>query len=460
MNARLSILYFLQFAVWGSYLTSFGQFLGSGGLGMDIAWFYAAVGLVSIVTPALFGHLADRAFPAVRLLALCHFLAACAIIGAWLYAERHPMLQFGEFFPIYLIFLAFYLPTMALSNTATFAIVKSRGFAPAETFPSIRVWGTMGFVAAMWMVNSTYFHNGTLGWTLSESHPMAAFRFQYTSMQLLCAGAFGLLTALYALTLPAPIEYNSRTIHNHYIRANLRDVSYFFVSPQSAKHSGRRISPIGIFLIFAAFTGVCMQISNGFATPFISHFIGEPQYFSSFAAGNATMLFSLSQISEAFCILLVGRSLKKFGIGVVFGAGIFAWVLRFLFFGIGNPGEGVIFLILSMIVYGIAFNFITIAAHLFIEQVSSHKNKGLGQGLLMLMSNGVGATVGTICAGAIINRWCQWQTVTTSAGSQMRLFIGEWQMPWLIFAGYAAVVLAAWLALRPVRASRIEPLQA
>lgn len=449
MKGRLSLLYFLQFAVWGCYLTSLGQFLGVSGLGKDIAWFYAAIGLVSIVTPALMGFLADRFVRPARLLSLCHLAAGVVMTGAWVYTLQHPHLEFGIFYPLYLLFLAFYMPTMALSNTTAFGIIKRGGKETVDLFPSIRIWGTVGFIGAMWMVNSTYWHDGHLGWTLTDSDPMAPFRFQYNSMQLFCSGCIGILTGLYALTLPAiptPPRRDGDKKHGYKI-FYFKTLKEFFYKKRNGISEGYSLSSVGIFLIFVAFIGVCMQISNGFATPFISHFMGMPQYSGSFAAGNATMLFSLSQISEALIILVVGKSLKKWGIRMVFGIGLAAWGLRFLFLGLGNPDEGLVFLILSMVIYGVAFNFITIAGHLHIDRVSPAGSKGLGQGVMMLMSNGIGATAGVIAAGEIINRWCQWELVSTGAGASMRLFMGDWVIPWMIFAAYSFLLLCGWFLL-------------
>lgn len=448
MKSHLSLLYFLQFGVWGCYLTSLGQFLGSSGLGKEIAWFYAAIGLVSLLTPALMGHIADRFIRPAKLLAACHLSAACMMAGMWIYSYGRSQLEFGIIFPLYLLFLAFYMPTMALANTTSFGIFKREGKTPGDVFPSVRVWGTIGFIAAMWMVNSTYWHNGNLGWTLSDADPNATFRFQYNSMQLFCASFLGFATGFYALTLPAYKEQNKMQSGTERGSGlfNFRILKEFFSSGGRAGES-ESTGRVGIFLIFVAFTGVCMQISNGFATPFISHFMGMTEYSDSFAAGNATMLFSLSQISEALVILLVGKSLKKWGIGVVFGIGILAWSLRFFFFGIGNPDSGLIFLILSMVIYGFAFNFITIAGHLHMEKVAPEGSKGLGQGVMILMSNGIGATAGVIAAGEVINLWCHWQIVESSNGMPMRLFMGEWSVPWFIFTGYTLILLICWVKI-------------
>ena len=429
MRGRLSFLYFLQFSVWGCYLSCFGQLLGAGGLGTDIQWFYAAVGLVSLLTPALMGHFADRFVPSLRLLGLCHLCASLLMFGAWIYADTHPHLTFTPFFLLYLGFLAFYMPTMALANTTTFALLKQSGKQPVDHFPIIRVWGTLGFVAAMWFVNSAYIYEGTFGFTLSDSTPASPFRFQYTPMQLAVSSLLGLLTALYTLTLPVlPVPHPGKS-------SSFSDIFGFKAFRMF------KMPEVRVFLIFAIFTGVCLQISNGYAIPFINHFMAFNEYVGSFAAGNATLLFSLSQISEAAFILITGMAMKKIGFRLVIFFALAAWCLRFLFLGLGNPGEGLGWLIISMIIYGIAFNFFNIAGHIYMDQKSDHTTRGFGQGLLMMMSSGIGATGGMIVAGAIINHYCRWEMVEAPSGSGMiRLFMGDWEAPWFIFAAYSLVI--------------------
>ena len=429
MRGRLSFLYFLQFAVWGCYLSCFGQLLGTGGLGRDIQWFYAAVGIVSLITPALMGHFADRFVPSLRLLGLCHICASIIMMGAWIYCTFHPKYSFWPLFLIYLGFLAFYMPTMALSNTTTFALLKLRGQQPVDHFPIIRVWGTLGFVAAMWFVNSAYIYEGYFGFTLNDQNPAAPYRFQYTPMQLFASSILGVLTALYTLTLPVlkvPHPGKSSSLSDIF---GLRAFKLF------------KLADVRTFLIFAVFTGVCLQISNGYAIPFINHFMAFPEYVGSLAAGNATMLFSLSQMSEAAFILITGISMKRMGFKWVIGCALGAWCLRFLFLGLGNPGDGIWWLVFSMIVYGVAFNFFNIAGHIYMDQRSDRDTRGFGQGLLMLMTNGIGATGGMICAGAIINNYCKWEMMPAPSGKGMiNLFMGDWFWPWIIFAAYALLV--------------------
>ena len=429
MRGRLSLLYFLQFAVWGCYLSCFGQLLGAGGLGPDIQWFYAAVGIVSLVTPALMGHFADRFVPSLRLLGLCHLCASVIMFGAWIYASTNVYFSFWAFFLIYLGFLAFYMPTMALSNTTTFALLKKDGKQPVDHFPIIRVWGTLGFVAAMWFVNCAYVYDGTFGFTLNDMNPAASHRFQYTSMQLLASSILGLLTALYTLTLPAiPVPHPGKSTSF----ADIFGLKAFKLF---------KLPEVRTFLIFAVFTGVCLQISNGYAIPYINHFMAFEKYLGSLAAGNATMLFSLSQMSEAAFILITGIAMKRIGFKWVIFCALLAWCLRFLFLGIGDPADGIWWLVFSMIVYGVAFNFFNISGHIYMDQKSDNTTRGFGQGLLMMMSNGIGATGGMIAAGTVINHYCHWEMVESPSGHGMiRLFMGDWLAPWLIFAAYSLFV--------------------
>ncbi len=438
MRARLATLYFLQFAIWGCYLTCFGQLLGAGGLGGDIAWFYAAIGLVSIVTPPLLGRMADRTGRPGTLLGACHLGAAVVMLAMWRYASAHPhALEFGVMLPLYLLFLALYMPTMALANTTTFGLLTQSGRNPVTAFPPIRIWGTVGFVAAMWGVNSLYWSDGHLGLAFSDSDPAGHLRFQYNSMQLLCSGVVALLASLYAFSLPNPKVEQSKAEEDSPSKPGI----FQAIKAMTANRSTLA------FLVFVALAGVCLQISNGFATPYITHFLGIPEYSGALAAGNATMLFSLSQISEAAFVMLVGVFLKSKGIRWVYAAGLAAWGLRFLLLGTGNPGDGLWMLVGSMLVYGLAFNFITIAGHLHIQEVAPKGMKGFAQGVMMFMSNGIGATFGTLVAGAVVNHWCHWQMVAVGReGTAMRLFMGDWWMPWLIFAIYAFGVALLWMA--------------
>lgn len=427
LTARLSALNFLQFAIWGAYLVCLGQYLGPHGLGSDIAWFYSVQGIVSIFMPAIMGIVADKWIQAQRLLGLCHLLAAAFMGAAWWYGATHPQLEFWPFFSLYTLSVAFYMPTIALNNSTSFRVMTAKGLNPVDAFPPIRTLGTVGFIASMWFVNSAYWHDGSFGFTLSEANPMAAFRFQYTENQLLTCAVLGLILGLFSFTLPnCPVS--TSTTKKTWSQMLGLDAFRLFAD--------RRMC---IFFIFSMLLGVALQITNGFATTFISSFKGVAEYANTFGANNSTLLTSLSQISEALCILMIPFFLKRFGIKRVMLIAMAAWVLRFGFFGFGNPGDRLWMFIASMIVYGVAFDFFNVSGALFVDQETDDRVKSSAQGLFMLMTNGIGASVGTLIAGMVVNHYCSWQEV--GGGSYM---VGDWRSPWLIFAGYSLVVCIAF----------------
>jgi nucleoside transporter len=189
---------------------------------------------------------------------------------------------------------------------------------------------------------------------------------------------------------------------------------------------------MAFFFIFSALLGMCLQVTNGYAGPFITSFKGNPDFADTFAANNATLLTSISQISEALCILMIPFFLKRFGIKIVMLMSMFAWVFRFGFFGVGDPAmPGVIFFVLSCIVYGVAFDFFNVSGGIFVDQECAPDIKASAQGLFMMMTNGIGATIGTLIAGEVVNYFCQWE------GDYL---MGEWQSCWFIFAAFALVV--------------------
>ena len=153
LKIRLILMNFLEFAVWGAYLTAMGRYLGNIGLSTEIAWFYSIQGVVSIFMPALIGMIADRFVPAQRLLGICHLLAGTLLIAAALYQQSTPTWSFGIFFTLYTLSVAFYMPTLALTNSVAYTILTRAGMDTVKDFPPIRVFGTIGFICAMWFVD-------------------------------------------------------------------------------------------------------------------------------------------------------------------------------------------------------------------------------------------------------------------------------------------------------------------
>ena len=430
---RLSLLTFLQFAVWGCYLVSLGQYLGAAGLGTSIQWFYAVGGFVALFMPALMGAVADRFVPAQSLLALCHAGAALMMGLTWYYGYTHDHPDFAILFTLFAISEALFIPTVALCNSVSFAFLKGAGHSPVEAFPSIRVWGTIGFVAAMWVVNSMWIdESGAMGFTISESSPHAMQRFQYTVMQLLAASVTGIVTALYAVTLPAVEVCRRKSISG--------DWRTWPVIGSLRLLGDMRLLP---FFLFSMLIGVALQINNGYMAPFLTHFRGMPEFAATFGANNATLLSSLSQISEALWILPVGCVLARVGIKRTVSIAMLAWVVNFACFALGDTGRGLWLIIGAMLVYGIAFNFFNVAGALFIDRQAPASDKSAAQGLLMMMTKGVGASVGMLVAGAVVNRFCHWEM--TADGQ--RCFMGDWSAAWWIFAIYCIVIAIAFILL-------------
>ena len=407
IKLRLIVMNSLQWAVWGAYLTSMGSYLASVGLATKIGVFYAMQGIVSIFMPTLMGIVADKFIPAQKLLGLCHGIAGAGMLGAGFYGMMAGNeVEFGILFGLYAIGAAFYMPTIALSNSVAYNILENNGFDTVKDFPPIRVFGTIGFICAMLFVNFVSI-NGV--------------QFQNSYNQYMTSGVLGIIMLLYCFTLPnCPCSKESNENQTLADRFGLKAFSLF------------KDKQMAIFFVFSMLLGVALQITNGFANPFISHFKEVPAFAETWGARNANALISISQVSETLGILLIPIAMKLFGIKRVMLIAMFAWVLRFGLFGAGNPGTGVWMLILSMIVYGVAFDFFNISGSLYVNMRTSAKIQNSAQGLFMLMTNGIGATVGTLSAQAVVNHFVYNPIANGEAGN--------WSAAWYTFAIYALIV--------------------
>ena len=411
IKPRLIAMNLIQWAVWGAYLTSMGSYLASVGLATRIGIFYAMQGIVSIFMPTLMGIVADKFIPAQKLLGICHGLAGAAMLGAGFYGmTAGTEVSFGILFGLYALSVAFYMPTIALSNSVAFKILEQNGYDTVKDFPPVRVFGTVGFILAMLFVNFVTNGNGV--------------QYQHSYNQFIVSGLLGLTMLLYCFTLPnCPCSTGAGEKQTMAERFGL-DAFKLFKDRQMA-----------IFFIFSMLLGVALQITNGFANPYISHFKEVPEFANSWGAQNANALISISQISETLGILLIPVAMRIFGIKRVMLIAMFAWVLRFGLFGAGNPGSGVWMLILSMIVYGVAFDFFNISGALYTNMRTSEKLQNSAQGLFMLMTNGIGATIGTLSAQAVVNHF-----VYNAAEP-------NWSAAWYVFAAYALVVAFLFMIL-------------
>lgn len=410
MNAKvkLTVLNFMEFAVWGAYLTSMGTYLARVGMAGQIGWFYSVQGFVSLFMPALMGIVADRWMEAQRLLSLSHLLAGIFMLAASVYGyQAGDAVQFAPLFTLYTLSVAFFMPTIALSNSVAYSALDQAGLDTVKAFPPIRVFGTVGFIISMWIVD--------LG------------GMQSTPLQFGWSGLLSIVMAAYAITMPhCPVSTGSRKSLSDAL--GLKAFALF------------RNYRMALFFIFSMFLGVCLQITNGFANPFITSFQNIDAFKDTFGVQHANILISLSQMSETLCILLIPFFLKRFGIKRVMLLAMLAWVLRYLFFAVGDPGSGVVWFVLSMIVYGVAFDFFNISGSLFVDKETSLDIRNSAQGLFMMMTNGLGASIGTLSAQMVIDRYVN----SLGANAAPMTVWHGWNTCWYIFAGYALVVAVAF----------------
>jgi nucleoside permease nupG len=421
IKIRLIILSFLQFAVWGAYLTSMGNYLGSIGLGQQIGLFYAMQGFVSILMPAIMGIIADRWIPAQKLLGISHLIAAIFLGAAGYYGMQHSnSTDFTTLFTLYSLSVMFYMPTIALSNSVAYSALINNNFDTIKTFPPIRTFGTIGFIIAMLFVNFAGFKNGSF--TLNFSNSQGFVSFQNTYAQFFVSAFLGIVLFAYSFTLPHCPTNKSDEKQTLSDALGLKAFALF------------KDKKMAIFFVFSMLLGISLQITNGYANPFITSFKDIPQYADSWGANNANALISLSQVSETLCILLIPFCLKRFGIKKVMLMAMFSWFLRFGLFAVGDPGSGVWMFILSMIVYGVAFDFFNVSGSLFVDQETDANIRSSAQGVFMMMTNGFGSTIGMLVAGEIVNHYQIFSDIDPVTK------MNGWYSAWAIFAYYALAV--------------------
>lgn len=402
LKIRLVVLVFLQYAVWGAYLISIGRYLAQVGLGSQIKWFFAANGVVSLFMPALVGVVADRYIQGQRLLAICHCLAGAFMLSAGIYCLKTGQVMFGPLYSLYAMSIVFFMPTVALTNSVSYSIISRAGGDPVNDYPPIRLFGTVGFICSMLAVN----------WI-----SIGGVRMQDSYTQLILSGILSIVLCLYSLTLPGCPTGGKRAERSVAEAFGLNAFSLF----------GQR--HMAVFFVFCILMGSALQITNGYANTFLSSFSANPALVDTFAVKNSNALLSLSQISETLCFLLVPFCMRRYGIKKVLLMSMTAWVLRFGLFGMGAPDmPGVLLFILSCILYGIAFDFFNIAGSLFVEQNVDKSIRASAQGLFMMMSNGLGATMGMICAGGVMDSFV------------FKAAVPDWSAAWYVFAGYMVVV--------------------
>ncbi|MGH8130863.1 MAG: nucleoside permease [Steroidobacteraceae bacterium] len=383
---RLTVMNFMQFFVWGAWLISLGAYMivTLGFSGRQVGSVYATMGVASLFMPGLMGIVADRWLNAERLYGILHLLGAGLLL--WASTVR----DFDTLYVIMLLNALVYMPTIALNNAISYKVLEQRGLNVIQKFPPIRVWGTVGFIVAMWMVDFA-------DWTKS-------------ALQLYISAGAAVFLGIYGFTMPKCPP--ARDVAKRSIAAALGlDAFVLF-----------RRTQMLVFFVFAMMLGAALQITNAFGGAFLADF--TTVYPDSFGVLHPNLLLSISQISETLFILTIPFFLQRFGIKIVMLISIFAWVFRFGLFAVGDPGAGLWMLVLSMITYGMAFDFFNISGSLFVDREAETTIRASAQGLFMIMTNGLGAFIGSMAAGLVVDHF-------TVGGMK------DWQSIWLTFAGYA-----------------------
>ena len=391
---------FLQFFVWGAWLITVSNywFITRKWGGEEFGAIFSTLGLASLILPAITGIIADRWLNAEKLYGILHVLGGLAL--ACIPMVNHP----GIFFWVIFGAMLCYMPTISLSNSVAYNILKTNGFDVVKEFPPIRVWGTVGFIAAMWVTN------------LSGNKASAN--------QFYIAAVAAVILGIYSFSLPKCPPLKSTSSNASFFEMSGLDAFKLFGNLKLA-----------MFFIFSMFLGGALQLTNMYGDVFLSEFAAIPKYSDSLVVKYSTIIMSISQISETLFILAIPFFLKRFGIKKVMLISMFAWVLRFGFFAYGDPGAGLWLIVLSCIVYGMAFDFFNISGSLYVETTTDARMRSSAQGLFMMMTNGFGAVFGSLASGYVIEKYF------TIGGRT------DWHHVWLAFAAYALAIAIAFAVL-------------
>lgn len=397
---RLTVMSFLQFFVWGAWLITIGTycFNTKGWTGAEFGAIFSTMGIASLFMPALTGIFADRWMNAEKLYGMLHLLYAAVLF--YVPQVNDP----DTLFYVILAAMVFYMPTIALSNSVAYRVLKDQKYDVIKVFPPIRVWGTVGFIVAMWITNLT----GS----------------KANANQFYIAAIAAVILGIYSFSLP-----KCKPQHKISEDKSLAEQLGLKAFKLFADYK------IALFFIFSMFLGAALQLTNMYGDSFLDDFKKVPQYTDSFVVKYSTIIMSISQISETLFILAIPFFLKRFGIKMVMLFSMLAWVLRFGLFAYGDPSEGLWMIIASCIVYGMAFDFFNISGSLFVETSVDSGIRSSAQGVFMMMTNGLGAWLGSTVSGYVIDTY------------YMNGEDKDWHGIWLAFAIYSLVIAIAFAVL-------------
>lgn len=437
ITARLITMNFLQFFVWGAWLITIYNywFETKEWGGAEFGAIFTTLGISSLIMPTITGIIADKWINAEKLYGILHILGGITLCSL-------PMIDNPtSFFWVILLAMLFYMPTISLSNSVAYTVLKNNNYDVVKSFPPIRVWGTIGFIIAMWFVNLT----GN----------------KASSNQFIISGISAILLGLYSFTLPKCKPTNN--VNSSISKALGLDAFKLFANYKML-----------LFFMFSLMLGAALQLTNMYGDGYIGEFGKFALFQDSLIVKYSTVVMSISQISETLFILAIPFFLKKYGIKKVMLISMLAWVLRFGLLAYGNPTDGLWMIIVSCIVYGMAFDFFNVSGSLFIETSTKPTIRSSAQGLFMMMTNGIGAIIGSLASAKIIQTFFTLTFKTTKEYSNYLgysennnnfknlikdhtfniegvfdkpITMNDWQPIWLCFAGYALVVALLFAVL-------------
>lgn len=394
---KLTLMSFLQFFVWGAWLITIGTYcLNAKGWSFEeFGAIFSTLALSSLIMPAITGIIADKWVNAEKLYGVLQLLYGLILLYVPQVDDPNTL--------YYVIFGAMlcYMPTISLSNSIAYTILKNNNYDVIKVFPPIRVWGTIGFIVAMWITNFTHSN--------------------INANQFYIAAVVAIILGIYSFTLPKCPPQKTIASDASFIEQLGLNAFKLFADYK-----------IAIFFIFSMFLGAALQLTNMYGDAFLMNISTE----GSFVKENSTLIMSISQISETVFIITIPFFLKRYGIKNVMLISMFAWVIRFGFFSYGSSeGLGLGLIILSNIVYGMAFDFFNISGSLFIETTTDSKIRSSAQGLFMMMTNGFGAYLGSKVSGYVIGKYF------------VQNGVSDWHGIWLTFAIYALVIAVLFAIL-------------
>jgi NHS family xanthosine MFS transporter len=401
LKLRLTVMNFLQFFIWGAWLLTIGAywFQNKQWSGTSFGAIFSTMGIASLFMPALMGMVADKWINAEKLYGILHIGGAIMLACVPMVGDPHTM------FWVMLLNMVFYMPTIALAITVAYNALKGQGMDVVRDYPPIRVWGTIGFIAALWTTS--------------------LLKLETSSGQFYVASGASLLLGLYAFTLPpCPPKLGRGDSRSLVDTLGLSSFRLF------------RDRNMAVFFVFAMLLGAALQLTNAYGDTFLHDFASVDAYKDAIAVRYPAIIMSISQISETLFILTIPFFLKRFGIKTVMTISMLAWFLRFGLFAYGNPGPGLWMIVMSCIVYGMAFDFFNISGSLFVEQQSDPRIRASAQGLFMLMTNGIGAVLGSAISGWMIDQY-----FTGADGAK------DWHGIWSTFALYSLAMALLFVPL-------------